>query len=684
MSKVNTYGLFFTILFCLLVKNVESYIDPGSQGIIIGSIWSTILSFFSFFGALIMLYFFTPLKKAIRKKKYEKRITFLLITLFIILVTLLFRQIFYEDNMKQKSHEKVIMIGIDGMDPRLTEKLIDMGKMPNLKKIIEGGSFYDLQTSNPAQTPVAWTTISTGVDPGKHNIFEFIRMNKDTKMPLLGLHENIPSISGTKYISLKRADSIWDLTSLSNIPTTVLKYPVTFPPEKINGEMISGLGVPDVKGFETGYTLYTQDEGNIEKKNSNRIVHIPKQNSFETLIYGPKQNKNNIIIDITKVIQIEKHEDDVKLIIDDDIFELEVGKWSSYIQIQFDVGIFKKVDAMFKVNLISINPLNLYMTSMQLNPNNPFFDISYPKSYSKKLAESIGLFHTIGFSEETNGYVEGIFDEVTMYEQLKELEQERTNLFLYEFENFINKKKGLFIHIFESSDRLQHLFWDESQVHPYILEYYEEKDKLFGEVLQKIDDDTLLLIVSDHGFTTFKRAVNLNTWLYNQGYIKLNKEISSNDPMSLFKEVNWDETKAYFAGFTSIYIIDQSIKEKLKKDLINLTDGKNQVILNVYDKDEIYTRDYYEYLPDLIIGFNKGYRADWISPIGGFSPKAIYPNVNLWKADHIVDPSLVPGIFISNKKVSIQNVSLEDIAPTILNYLGVDIPIYMKGRVLLK
>ena len=153
-----------------------------------------------------------------------------------------------------KSYNKILIIGIDGMDPKIVKNLFSENKLPNFQKLSETGSFLKLNTSNPPNSPVAWTSIATGVNPGKHNIFDFIRRNPENYLPELSLSKNV----GEKYESIVKSESFWKYTSKAGVPTTIIRWPVTFPAEKFDGKLLSGLGVPDIKGFLSGYSYYSE------------------------------------------------------------------------------------------------------------------------------------------------------------------------------------------------------------------------------------------------------------------------------------------------------------------------------------------------------------------------------------------------------------------------------------------
>jgi predicted AlkP superfamily phosphohydrolase/phosphomutase len=593
--------------------------------------------------------------------------------------------------------KKVLIIGIDGMDPNTTEKLIENGNLPNFKKLRDSGSFLNLNTSNPPQSPVAWASIATGTNPAKHNIFDFIIRNPKTYLPELSIIKNL---GGTKYGQNMKGEAFWKISSKNGIPTTVIRWPGSFPPDKIKGNMLSGLGVPDINGRLSGYTYYTQNEikKDLTSPHKKIQIQIDENNIIKTEIFGPSTKKFGEIIPISTELIIQIFENHIILTVDKKEYEINEDEWSEWIPVKFNYGFGKKINAIFKVNLIETKLFEMYATSLQIDPLKAEVDISSPKSYSNKLAKEMGYYYTLGEPEEIDGFNEGLLPKEAFVSQTEEIINERDFQFKYEFNKFL-KKGGVFAFVFDTSDRLQHLFWDSNTIDPVLLKYYKHKDKLLGEILNKIDDDTLLIILSDHGFSKFEKQVEINTWLYQEGYINFDEEISLKDSKPLFQNVDFSKTKAYSVGFNGIYInekdrekegiIDKSKKEDLVNEIIlkleKMTDkdGKKP-IYKAYRKEEIYSGDYLDNAPDIIIGYNVGYRSGYKSPIGGFHENIISKNEKKWSADHMIDPKFVPGLIFINQPIKQNSVDQKDIAPTILNFLNLDIPGNIDGRNLLK
>ena len=156
--------------------------------------------------------------------------------------------------------KKVLIIGFDGMDPQLLERMMGEDKMPNFRHLKETGSFLPVQTSMPPQSPVAWANFITGLTPGGHGIFDFIHNDPKTMIPYLSTSETKPAgntiklgkwiipLSGGEVLLLRKGKAFWEILEDKGIPTTVFRIPSNFPPVKTEGRALSGMGTPDIVG----------------------------------------------------------------------------------------------------------------------------------------------------------------------------------------------------------------------------------------------------------------------------------------------------------------------------------------------------------------------------------------------------------------------------------------------------
>lgn len=638
----------------------------------------------------------------IKKRKLNaKKLTIFIFTIICIIIVCFVIFFSGEEKMVKSRYDKVIIIGIDAMDPKVTNKLISEGMLPNFLKLKEIGSFSKLKTVLPAESPVAWTTISTGTNPGKHGLFDFITRDPKTYLLEVSITKQKSKYS-TKFESPMKGIPFWRITSDAKIPTTIIRWPATFPPEKVSGVMLSGEGVPDIRGFSSGYYIYTSEYFNKDEEKTIKVSINDK--IINSKVFGPLGTDRK---SIEKSIQIKVDKNKATIIVDNREYPVNVDEWSDWIRIDFKVGFMKKVSAITKAYLFSVEPeFNMYLSSIQIDPENPVVDFTYPNKYSNELVDAIGLYNTLGMPEDTNALNENAITDKVFLEQVAQIEDEKNKMFWYEFNRF---DKGVFAFVFDSGDRLQHMYWDEKNlfnikeglsVNKEVVDYYVKKDNLLGEVLNKIDNKTALMIFSDHGFTSFERAVSINTWLVENGFMVLTEEYNGKDEGALFKFVDWSKTKAYSMGFAGIYInlkgregkgiVEEAEKEEIVSDIIkkleDFNDPKNnqKVITRAYKREEIYHGNYVKDAPDIVIGFEPGYRMSWQSAIGGLTSESVIDNLKRWNGDHMVDPSHVPGVLFTNFKINNENPSLLDIAPTVLDILKIEIPEETDGMSLLK
>jgi predicted AlkP superfamily phosphohydrolase/phosphomutase len=609
------------------------------------------------------------------------------------------------DKMVEREYKKILLIGIDGTDPQVMNKLIEEGKLPNFSRLGESGTYTTLETSISPQSPIAWTSIATGMNPGKHNIFDFIRRDPKTYLPELSLTKSKAGITSTKYESLIKGKQFWKITSEAGISSTIVRWPITFPAEELDGNLLSGLGVVDIKGLLNSYSFYTTEEVPQGQEGREKVIEVDIEDGvINTIIKGPRTKKGGKAVDVTVPIQIHLSPDgkSVTLNVQGINYLVKSNGWSDWVKINFKVNFFTKVSGISRFYLLSVNPFNMYMTTVQIDPENPVQPISYPDDYSKELAREIGMFSTLGLPEDTNALNENRINDDVFIEQVDQIDEEKNKMFWYEFNRF---NDGVFAFVFDGSDRIEHMFWDEEvlgvddgifTINPLVEQHYIQKDKFIGEVLDKLDEETALFIFSDHGFTSFERAVSINTWLVENGYMTLTKKPTKNNAGELFKYVDWSQTKAYSLGFTSIFINlkgregkgivppeeREELIDEIVKKLENLEDEElgEKAIIRAYKSSEVYSGDYVDEAPDIIVGFAPGYRMGWQNAIGGITPEVFFDNDKHWRGDHLIDPSEVPGVIFTNLKLGKKNPHQMDIAPTVLDLLGLEVPVEMDGE----
>lgn len=593
---------------------------------------------------------------------------------------------------------RLIILGLDGLTPELIDPMLATGELPNLGKLKETGCYFRLGTTNPPQSPVAWTTFATGRNPGKHGVFDFIRRKPGTYLPDISLTR----LEGGRSLPIRRTKAFWEYCEEAGVPATILGCPVTFPPDRIKGKMFSGMGVPDLLGTQGTFVFYTTEQQTVTDDTGGEVIIIEKNNPLQLELPGP--HKKGITgkaerLTISFALIADKNNRTATLAFQKRQFRLTVGEWSPWIEVAFKVGPFRKMHGITRFFLGELEPhVKLYVSPINLDPRKPWFPVSSPKSYSRQLAEELGLFSTRGMPYDTWALEEGRISEEAFIAHAEEILQQRVDLLAHEIENC---EKGVFFCYFEYPDIVQHMYWrfmdekhplydpnESEKLKNMVPDCYRIMDDIVGLVLRQLNEDDTLMVLSDHGFTTFRRAVHLNTWLRRAGLFVLNNP-ADRQGLPLFENVDWSATRAYALGLSGIYLnlegreprgtvkpgaAADGITSAIVDGLRGLIDPQcgEPVFSHVWLREEIFQGDQSVNTPDIIVGTNPGWRISWQTALGGAPPEIFEDNARKWSGTHLVDPELVPGIFFCNRTSDADSPSLYDFAPTVLRYLGFD------------
>jgi predicted AlkP superfamily phosphohydrolase/phosphomutase len=614
--------------------------------------------------------------------------------------------------------KKVIVIGLDGFEPKIAEAMFNSGELPNLERLRQQGGYSRIRTTYPAQTPVAWSTFSTGTNPGGHGIFDFLSRDPKTYLPILGLsrYEQKNAFVPPKVVNMRRGVPVWSVLTDAGIPSTVIRCPCTYPPDDIQGRMLSGVGVPDLRGGLGTSTFYTTGN-DVSAENSEKVVQVhPDGNGvIATHLIGPRNPKTRA--DFTFDIHLHVDRAAKKVTVRSEgqpnSIEVQEGRWSQWLKVKFKIGMLQSVRGIVRFYLRRLEPVfEFYASQVNFDPEAPLFPISSPPEYAKELEARLGTYYTTGMAEDHDGLNNGRFDENAYLDQCALVLGEREKMMLYELERF---DQGLFFCLFDTPDRLQHMFFRfRDPAHPAnhngfraelaqaVEEHYRNCDNIVGKALEHAGDDTLLVVLSDHGMNSFKRGLNLNTWLYENGFLALKNGAVPGEEENgdFFRNVDWAHTKAYALGLGGIFlnlkgrestgIVDsdlaESVKSALVKGLTGLCDPERGevAVRSVLTREQIYQGPYAEEAPDLLLNFADGYRVSWGTPLGGVPRGLFEDNLKRWGGDHVIDPGLVPGVLFMNRKFDQDKPSLIDMAPTILGALNVPKISAMEGRNLLR
>jgi predicted AlkP superfamily phosphohydrolase/phosphomutase len=617
--------------------------------------------------------------------------------------------------------KRLIIVGLDGQDPQLTERFMKEGKLPNFSKLADMGCYRRLRTTFPSLSPTAWSSFATGTDPAKHNIFDFLSRDTRTYLPVLSsahIGEVEKFLKIGKYRIplrkpelrlLRKSKPSWTILGEHEIWSTVLRVPITFPPEEFHGAQLSAMCTPDLLGSQGTFFLYTTRPADTKfKEGGIRVALSAGSDRFQTSVKGPENAflEGKPPLEVPMTIALDRAARRARVQLDGTAVDLKEKELSDWITLSFKAAPAIKVSANCRMMITEMDEhFSLYMTPLNIDPENPAMPISHPSYYATYLAKRIGPYCTLGLAEDTWALNEGVIDDTTFLKQAYDIDREREQMFFVALDRL---RKGTLTCVFDGVDRIQHMFWRYIEKgHPAargrsgsehadaIEKIYRHSDELVGKVMARLRRDDMLMVVSDHGFASFRRGVNLNAWLLSKGWLALKE--GGNGTAEWLRDVDWSRTKAYALGLTGMFLNIEGregkgivkpgedaarVKAEIMAALKGLRDtGTGETAVNeAFDTAKLYSGPYLPNAPDLIIGFNAGYRTSWDGATGVVSGPVFEDNTKAWSGDHCIDPRLVPGVLFASRKIDRKDPALVDIAPTVLRLFGLDPPAHMDGK----
>lgn len=605
---------------------------------------------------------------------------------------------------------RVLVIGLDGLEPSIVEAMLEAGELPALAALRARGGYGRLATTFPAQTPVAWSSFATGTNPGGHGIFDFIRRDPATCLPDLSLsrYEQKNAFTPPRAVNLRGGTPFWDLLGRAGVPSTVLRCPCTYPAEHQRGRLLAGLGVPDLRGGLGTPTVWTAAPDALQLE-SERVIPVQAAGGvIETFLPGPRTEKGEAFLRLTIRNpgngSLELGLEGKRAV----SLEARPPRWSEWVDVKFKLGLLQSAAGIVRFFVPSLDPLVVFASPVNFAPDAPLYPISAPWDYAGELERAIGRFATAGMAEEHTGLLNGRIDEPAFLAQCSLVMREREAMLQHELARF---REGLLFCLFDTPDRIQHLFWrfgesDHPALHgqppdpayrEVIRDHYRECDAVVGRAVEALGSDGLVLVLSDHGFTSFQRGVHLNGWLRKNGFLALEPGVEPGEAAGeMLRHVDWNRTQAYAVGLGGIYlnrrgreangILDEHAADRVAADIIaglealmDLERGAHAVE-RVLRRDQLYRGPFAADAPDLLVLMRRGYRASWTTGLGGVPATVFEDNTRRWSGDHIVDPALVPGVLFASRPFREEGAAMTDLAPTILQYFDVPPGPEMEGR----
>lgn len=588
------------------------------------------------------------------------------------------------------------------MDPNLAAQWMASGELPNFSLLAEQGHFAPLATTIPAQSPVAWSSFATGKNPGSHGIYDFLRRDPDTYLPDFSISETVFSDSALELFGwrIPLEDAIvrnrrigtpfWSQVEERGGSSTVLRVPATFPPDDID-YMISGMGVPDLLGSQGTYTLYSTRQ--MSGGESGRVVYMKAKadGHIETSLAGPAHPLTTAAEPLEVPMRFYPKDGGIGIVLGESEFTLNKGDWSEWVSVPFDLFGVIKIRGLVRLYLIESYPRpKIYVSPIQIDPRNPVVQLSSPATYARDLVDRMGMFHTIGMPEETWSLNNGHLPDKAFLEVVKTTFAESETML---FDALQHNQSNLIVSVFVQTDRVSHMFYrgldpkhslyeeTDATGRDAIAWSYREADRILGRVMREMKEDDRLIVISDHGFSPYRWSVHLNKWLLDNGYMSL-QEGAPKSGIG-FTDVDWSKTRAYAVGLNSLYlnikgreaqgIVVQNeiadLKRELSAGLLAFSDEQQQqsVVKIVYDGEKIYPGNANLDAPDLVVGYERGYRASWQTTLGAVPEKLIEANNNKWSGDHCIAADEVPGVIFTSFKPQQPIESIQQLADLVLN-----------------
>jgi len=558
---------------------------------------------------------------------------------------------------------KTLIIGLDAFDPSFFETLSEQGKLPNLATLLKNGGYTRFQVSNPPQSEVSWTSIATGLNPGEHGMFDFVHRDPRTYALSVSLLPTGRGLGGLQFLRPHNAHTIFSVAAERGYPSTSLWWPATFPARPESPvQTLPGLGTPDIQGRMGVGSLFTSDPDLPEKVGKTPVIRLQTAAAgrYTAGLPGPLTHAKNGTVNVTLPIELlVKDQNSVEIKIGKQVLKLQLGKWSPICEFQFKVSMLASVHAISRIILTQVTPyVQFYVLPLQLHPLHPLWRYGTPASFVREAWQTAGPFLTLGWPQDTTGLEDGCINDEQFLGLCDSIFKARAHLLKHLLKNF---KEGLLASVFDSLDRVQHMFWYNR---PDIIEsWYIRLDQLVGETISQLASSpgskARLLIVSDHGFNRFDYKVHLNRWLTKQGYLATNSGMPEGD----LKHADWSQTQAYAIGLNSLYFNlsgregqgivspDQrsALNEKLRQDLSAWLGADHRpVVQKAYLKDEVFNGAFAANGPDILVGYTPGYRASAETGLGNWKEEEIEVNSDHWHADHCFDATSVPGVLFYN------------------------------------
>ena len=628
----------------------------------------------------------------------------------------------------------VFVMGIDGMDPSILRRLIDEGKMPNFAKLAEEGTFQSLGTSNPPQSPVAWSNFVTGMNPGGHGIFDFMHRDTKTYAPIssataaadddvvaVRLFGFVIPISGGDLENNRGGTPWWDVLKEHGVDIEVYRIPGNYPTPASDAKVLGGMGVTDLRGGYGTYTLYT--DAKVESEDPKGDVQVVTVRDLDldgtpdtvnAVLRGPPDQlrlepgqvpKTSEYLTAGVTVHLDPDTDTAAIEVGGQRAVLRQGEWSDWLEVTWDMAPMGLMPVAGTVRFYAkeLRPrFQVYASPVNISAGSPLAPITSPDDFVESLYGHLGHFYTQGMPEEVDALKDGIFDEADYQKQVRLVQQDTMTMLELALDRF-EPGDATFVY-FSDIDLQCHMLWrhgdpKHAQAPPHpahdaeaargheldIEGYYRDVDAALGRIRARLPADTLLMVMSDHGFQPFSRDFHLNAWLRDAGYLVMKD--GKRTGYTVTGDVDWSKTRAFGLGFNGLYvnqkgresegIVDpadaDALMDEISRALEAYRDPKTgaQVVLKAFRAADVYSGPRIPEGPDVLVGYDREYGASDETTLGEITEAVIEDNDSRWSGSHLMAPEVVPGVLLMNRKLARDGHDLTDLTATLLSHYGI-------------
>ncbi|HOK89121.1 MAG TPA: alkaline phosphatase family protein [Candidatus Hydrogenedentes bacterium] len=622
---------------------------------------------------------------------------------------------------------RVVILGFDGAEPALTRQLLEQGALPAMARLAEQGTAGVTRTTAPPQSPVAWTSFGTCKNPGGHNIFDFIRRDPagaGGPLPLVGTGRLIPpeiapdgsTRTPARGENFRRGTPFWSVADAQGLRIKLFNLPYVYPPDPLrHGKMMSGLGVPDLRGTNSTYFLLAENLArDVEVVSGGRRIRLALDGSGTggVTLPGPRDPRKPFSDPAAYVpapldLRVDRSGRRGRVSHDGRTVELVEGQWSEWLPLTFRYSDRMAVSGITRFFPLSLGaPVRVYAACVQFHPGAPYTDLTAPPDFSRELASRYGLFKTIGWDLDTHALRQDDLPEDAFLEDSRQTMAWRERMTLDELDR---DDWDVLVSVWTDTDRVAHMFWrfldprhplyQEDAPAPWreaLNDTLRRMDGIVGRVMERLRPGDTLIVMSDHGFGTWRTGFDVNAWLREQGWLAVSDPAKAAE--GFLQGIDWSRTRAYALGLSSVYlnlagresqgIVSPSdadrVRAELKDRLLALRTPDGEALFRDIVSREVFHGEAMDAAPDLVLGYAAGYQNSKHCARGAVGQVLFEPNRDKWSGEHAASAATdLPGIFYCNRTLDQQAPHIRDYGVALLRHFGRDVPADYEGEAFL-